>query len=108
MIALRPWSERREREAIVRHLARCSFCRALLAYSRRRRDRELLDAAERASYGLLITTDQNLKHQQHLGGRQLAIVVLLTTSWPRIRLRIDDIKAVVDGIGRGRYVEVAI
>jgi len=47
MTALRPWSERREREAIMRHLARCSFCRALLAYSRRRRDRELLDAANR-------------------------------------------------------------
>ena len=46
MIALR-WSERREREAIVRHLARCSFCRALLAYGRHRSDRALLDAAER-------------------------------------------------------------
>ena len=38
---------------------------------------ELLDAAERDGYGLLITTDQNLKHQQHLGGRQLAIIVPL-------------------------------
>ena len=41
---------------------------------------ELLDAAERDGYGLLITTDQNLKHQQHLAGRQLAIIVLLSTS----------------------------
>ena len=47
MTALRPWSERREREAIVLHLARCSFCRALLAYTRRRSDRALLDAADR-------------------------------------------------------------
>ena len=46
MTALRRWGKRREREAIVRHLARCSFCRALLAYSRRRSDRALLDAAE--------------------------------------------------------------
>jgi predicted nuclease of predicted toxin-antitoxin system len=30
---------------------------------------ELLDAAERDGYRLLITTDQNLKHLQHLGGR---------------------------------------
>ena len=50
MTALRPWSERREREAIVLHLARCSFCRALLAYSRRRRDRELLDATDRLAW----------------------------------------------------------
>jgi predicted nuclease of predicted toxin-antitoxin system len=69
---------------------------------------ELLDAAERDSYGLLITTDQNLKHQQHLGGRQLAIVVLLSTSWPRIRLRLNDIQAAVDGIGPGVYQEIAI
>ena len=46
MTALRPWSKRREREAIVRHLARCSFCRALLTYSRRRSDHALLDTAE--------------------------------------------------------------
>ena len=69
---------------------------------------ELLDAAERDGYGLLITTDQNLKHQQHLGGRQLAIVVLLSTSWPRVRLRISDIQAAVDGIGPGGYGEIAI
>ena len=35
-----------ERQAIVQHVARCSFCRALLAYSRRRSDHALLDTAE--------------------------------------------------------------
>jgi predicted nuclease of predicted toxin-antitoxin system len=69
---------------------------------------ELLDAAERDGYGLLITTDQNLQHQQPLSGRPLAIVVLLSTSWPRIRLRINEIRAAVDGIAPGDYVEVAI
>jgi predicted nuclease of predicted toxin-antitoxin system len=69
---------------------------------------ELLDAAERDGYGLLITTDQNLKYQQNLGGRQLAILVLLSTSWPRIQLRIDDIQAAVDGIGPGDYTEIPI
>jgi hypothetical protein len=69
---------------------------------------ELLDAAERDGYGLLITTDQNLKHQQPLGGRQLALVVLLSTSWPRIQLRINDIQVAVDGISPGDYVEIAI
>src|SRR5439155_9461572 len=69
---------------------------------------ELLDAAERDGYGLLITTDQSLKYQQHLGGRQLAVVVLLSTSWPRIRRRIDDIRVAVDGVGAGDYAEIAI
>jgi len=40
-----PWTPERERCAIVAHLARCSFCRALVEHSRRRQDRELLDAA---------------------------------------------------------------
>ena len=39
-----------EREMIVRHSAGCRFCRALLAHSRRRGDRELLDAAERLAW----------------------------------------------------------
>lgn len=40
------WSSGRERRAIVAHLARCSFCRALFAHGRRRHDQELLDAAD--------------------------------------------------------------
>jgi hypothetical protein len=68
----------------------------------------LLDAAEQDGYGLLITTDQNLKYQQNLGGRQLAILVLLSTSWPRIQLRAPEIRAAVGGIVPGDYVEVAI
>ncbi len=36
---------------------------------------ELLAAAEAAAFGLLITTDQNLRYQQNLSGRRLAILV---------------------------------
>jgi hypothetical protein len=39
------WTARRKREAIVAHVARCRFCRALLSHGVSRRDRELLDAA---------------------------------------------------------------
>ena len=42
---------------------------------------DLLNAAE-ASFDAFITTDQNLRHQQNMSGRQLAILVLPTTSWP--------------------------
>jgi hypothetical protein len=52
---------------------------------------DLLNAAEKAGYQLLITTDQNLRYQQNLVSKPLAILVLLSTSWPRIRLRVDDI-----------------
>ena len=68
----------------------------------------LLDRAEADGYQLLVTTDRNLRHQQNLAGRQLAIVVLLAASWPRIRQRVDNIRAVVDGITPGQYIEVPI
>ena len=68
----------------------------------------LLDAAERDGYQLFITTDQNLRYQQNLANRQIAIIVLLSTSWPRIRLRVDDVRVAVDAINLGDYVEIPI
>jgi len=44
----------------------------------------LLDAAQAAGVNLLITTDQNLKYQQSLATRLIAVVVLSSTSGPRI------------------------
>jgi hypothetical protein len=35
----------------------------------------LLEAAERAGFDVLITTDQNLRYQQNLTGRRLALVI---------------------------------
>lgn len=40
----------------------------------------LISKAEAAGFDCLVTTDQNLKYQQNLAGRTLAIVVLLSTS----------------------------
>ena len=69
---------------------------------------ELLEASEQEGYQLLITTDQNLKYQQNLSDRPLAIIVLLSTSWPRIQLKVDDIQAAVDAIASGGYMEIPI
>jgi hypothetical protein len=69
---------------------------------------ELLEASEQDGYQLLISTDQNLKYQQNLSDRQLAIIVLLSTSWPRIQLKVDEIQAVVDAIASGDYMEIPI
>lgn len=41
---------------------------------------ELLAAAEGQAFEVLVTTDTNLKYQQDLGSRHIAIVVLGTTS----------------------------
>jgi len=69
---------------------------------------DLLVAAEKAGYQILVTTDQNLRYQQNLQERRIAIVVLLSTSWPRIRLRIDAVRQAIDASSVGGYVEIAI
>ena len=69
---------------------------------------DLLQAAEIAGFEVLVTTDQNLRYQQNLQQRCIAIVVLLSTSWPRIRLRVDDIRIAVNTTQSGGYVEVPI
>ena len=69
---------------------------------------DLLDAAEREGFEVLVTTDRNLRYQQDLGVRSIAIVVLSTTSWPRIQRGIPTVvRAVNDAVSRS-YVEVEL
>ena len=56
---------------------------------------ELLAAAEKSGFEVLVTTDTNLQYQQNLTQRKIALVVLKTTSWPRIQ---KNIKAIVTAI----------
>lgn len=49
------------------------------------RNGDLMAAAEAAGFDVFVTTDQQIKYQQSLSMRRFAVVVLLTTSWPRIR-----------------------
>jgi predicted nuclease of predicted toxin-antitoxin system len=69
---------------------------------------ELLNMAERNGYDLLITTDQNLRYQQNLACRQIAVVVLLSTSWPRIQKHIGAIQDAIDNSCAGSYQEITI
>ena len=68
----------------------------------------LLAAAEAQGFEVLVTTDTQLKYQQNLASRSVAIVVLGTTSWPRIKAAPEGVAAAVNAAARGAYVEVAI
>ena len=68
----------------------------------------LLDRAEAEGFELLVTTDQSLRHQQNLAARRLSVLVLMSTSWPRIQARADRVVATVERIGPGECVEVSI
>jgi hypothetical protein len=69
---------------------------------------ELLKLAEAEDFDALITTDQNLRYQQNLSGRKIAIAVLMTTSWPRIRNHVTTVTQIIDGLQPGGYVEIPI
>ncbi|MBK8337317.1 MAG: DUF5615 family PIN-like protein [Sterolibacteriaceae bacterium] len=69
---------------------------------------ELISAAEAAGFEVFVTTDRNLKYQQNLVARKLSIVVLLTTSWPRIQKSLDAVVSVVDCATPAGYAEVHI
>jgi hypothetical protein len=45
----------------------------------------LVRAAE-AQFDAFVTTDQNIRYQQNFSENRLAILILPTTSWPRIRV----------------------
>ncbi len=67
---------------------------------------DLLDAAEREGIEVLVTTDRNMRYQQELGTRSIAIVVLSTTSWPRIRRGVPAVVRAINGAAPGSYLEV--
>ena len=67
---------------------------------------DLIRVAETENFNVLITTDQNLRHQQNLRGRSLAILVLPTTSWPRIQQHLEKISAAVNSLKAGEYREL--
>ena len=69
---------------------------------------DLIRLAEQEGFELLITTDTNLRYQQNLQGRSLTILVLTTTSWPRIRLATGSIVAAIREVVAGSYQELVI
>lgn len=64
--------------------------------------------AEAAGFDVLITTDKSWKYQQNLSERSLAVVVLLSTSWPKIQAKVSEVVVAVDGATKGSYTEVLI
>jgi len=69
---------------------------------------DLLRVAEHEGYNLLITTDQNLRYQQNLTNRQIAIIILLSTSWSRIQRQIEVIQQAIANSLLGAYHEILI
>ena len=69
---------------------------------------DLIAAAEAVGFDVFVTTDRNLKYQQNLADRRMAVVVLLTTSWPRIKAASAPVVIAVNASFPGGYAEVSI
>lgn len=68
----------------------------------------LLDAAESAGFELFITADKNLRYQQNLTRRRIAIIVLRNAQWPVLRRYVDRVLAAVRTATPGTYAELDI
>ncbi len=70
------------------------------------RNGELLVAAETAGFDVFITADQNLRYQQNLTARQIAIVELPTNRLPLMPMLVPALQQVLAVIAHGSYVEI--
>jgi hypothetical protein len=64
---------------------------------------DLLSAAEIAAFDGMVTSDQNIRYQQNLTGRKLALVVLGSNIWPVVRSHGSEISGVVEVATPGSY-----
>ena len=69
---------------------------------------ELIDAAEQAGFEVMVTTDKNIRYQQNLKGRKIALVVLEHSQWPMVKMVAENIAAVVNAAQPGSYAEVFV
>jgi predicted nuclease of predicted toxin-antitoxin system len=65
-------------------------------------DGTLLTAAEQAGFEVMITADKNLRYEQSMTGRQIAIVELSTSRWPTLERHVWPSRARCCAGGRHR------
>ncbi len=71
------------------------------------RDGDLLRAAERDGFDVLITSDKNIRHQNRLGGMRIAVLELGTNHWPTLQLHAAIVSLALADLGQGEYRLVA-
>ena len=53
-------------------------------------------------------TDKNIRYQQNLKARKIALVVLEHSQWPMVKLVAENIIAAVNAAEPGSYVQVDV
>jgi hypothetical protein len=57
-------------------------------------------------FDVLVTADKNLRYQQNLAKRQIAIIELPFNSWKRLQPLIPALQQALTGIKPGDYMEI--
>lgn len=69
---------------------------------------DLLSAAEAAGFEVFVTPDKNIRYQQNLANRSIAIIVLSNAQWPILRHHVQLVVSTVNTAKPGTYCEVEI
>ncbi len=69
---------------------------------------DLLNAAEAAGFDLFLTTDKNMRYQQSVTGRKIAIILVGKQQWPDLQPHGELVAAAVNAATPGTYTEVEI
>ena len=67
---------------------------------------ELLNVAAAAGFDVLLTTDKNMRYQQNLAGRKIAVVVLGLQQWPSLQPHVHLVVKAVNAAVPGSYTEI--
>lgn len=72
------------------------------------RNGDLLNAAEEAGFDMLLTTDKNMRYQQNLAERKIAILVRGQQQWGLLRPHVQLVVDAVNSVTPGSYAEIEI
>ena len=92
------------REFLIGHTVRT----AAQEHWDRLKNGDLLNAAEHAGFDVFLTTDKNLRHQQNMVGRTIAVVVISVQQWPALQPYVSLVVAAVNAATPGSFTEVEI
>jgi hypothetical protein len=69
---------------------------------------ELIRAAEEAGFAILIACDRNIRYQQNLTGRRIAVIELMSGVWSIVRDHLAEVTAAIEAVQPGSYTSVAL
>jgi hypothetical protein len=69
---------------------------------------DLLTVAEHAGFEVFLTTDKNMRYQQNMAGRTIAVVVIGIQQWPALQPYVSLVVAAVNAATPGSFTDVNI